>query len=179
MSRKNSILLTLNQIAVGGVVTVAGCLVYYFIYVVWQVLISDRITHGFFVGLLLIISIGCTYGAIIVGVSEGIRYVGKRFGINIAPKPVYSGAFLGAPAVVGLLALQNVPWEIFGTHNVIIAIILPIFKIIAFLLSLPARAWISLHIPVEILYVLSVPIGAILGYRLSNKDDTEVNTQEV
>ena len=179
MSKKNSILLTLSQIAIGGVITVAGCLIYLlFKEFFWQMLIGDGITHGFWVGLFLLLSIGCTYGAIIVGVTEGIRFAGRKFGIDIPFKPVCSGAFLGAPAIVGLLALRNVPWEIFGTQNVVLNIIIPVFQTIAFLLSLPIRAWIMLRIPVEILYVVAIPIGAILGYQLSNIDDAEVNVQE-
>ena len=180
MSRKNSILLTLSQIAIGGVLTVTGSFIYllFFKKFLWGLLIADRVTHGFWVGLFLLISIGTTYGAIIVGVSEGIRFVGRKFGIDIPFKPVYSGAFLGAPAIVGLLSLQNVPWDIFGTGNIILNLILPVFQAIAFILSLPIRAWLLLGFPVFLLYVLAIPIGAIIGYRLSTIDDAEVNAQE-
>ncbi len=114
----------------------------------------------------------------ILGVTEGIRFVGRYFGHNIPFKPVCSGAFLGAPAIVGLLALLNIPWEIFGTRNIILKILIPIFEIIAFILSLPVRVWLLLGIPVIILYVLAIPIGAIVGYRLSNMDEVEVIPQE-
>ena len=179
MSKKNGILLTLSQIAIGGVITVVGFLIYLlFKEFFWQMLIGDRITHGFWVGLFLLISIGCTYGAIVVGVTEGIRFVGRKFGVDIPFKPVCSGAFLGAPAIVFLLALRNIPWEILGTQNLVLNIIIPVFQIIALLLSLPIRAWIMLQVPVEILYVVAIPIGAILGYQLSNIDNAEVNVQE-
>lgn len=180
MSRKNSILLTLSQIGIGGVITLAGSLIYILIFKAffWQLLIDDRITHGFWVGLLLLISIGISYGVIIVSVSEGIRFVGRKFGVDIPFKQVCTGAFLGAPAIVGLLALQSVPWEIFGTKNLIINLIIPIFEVIAFLLSLPIRVWLILRFPVLILYIIAVPVGAILGYRLSKKEDVEVNVQE-
>ena len=181
MSRKNCILLTLSQIAIGGVITVAGSLIYLLIFkaFLWQTLIDERIMHGFWVGLYLLMSIGCTYGVIVVGVSEGIRFVGRKFGVDIPFKPVCSGAFLGAPAIVFLLALQNIPWEIFGTQNVILVLILPVFKTLAFLLSLPVRAWLMLQFPVEILYVIAIPIGAILGYRLSKIEDADLNVQEM
>ncbi len=180
MSPKNSILLTLSQIAIGGVITVAGSLIYLLIFksFLWQTLVGERITHGFWVGLFLLLSIGCTYGVIVVGVSEGIRFVGRQFGVEIPFKPLCTGAFLGPPAVVGLLALRNVPWEIFGTQNVILALILPVFKALAFLLSLPIRAWLMLQFPVEILYIIAVPVGAILGYRLSKIEDADINIQE-
>ena len=176
MFQKDSILLTLMQIAVGVLITLSGCIVYFLVLnkLIWQILINDRITHGFWVGLFLLISISLSYGLIIVCVTEGTRLVGQYFGYKIPFKPVCSGAFLGAPAIVGLLALRNVPWEIFGTQN----IILPIFKTIAFLLSLPIRVWLLLGLPVLMLYVLAIPLGAILGYRLSAIDKVEVNTQE-
>lgn len=180
MFKNNSILLTLIQIAIGVVITLVGCLLYLLVFklVFWSVIINDRISHGFWVGLLLILSIAATYGVIVVGVTEGIRFVGRVFGINIPFKPVCSGAFLGAPAVVGLLSLLNVPWDIFGSPNVILTIILPLFKTLAYLLSLPIRAWIRLNFPVEILYVVAIPIGAILGYRLSKLDDIETDAHQ-
>lgn len=179
MSRKNSILLTLSQIAIGGVITVAGSLIYLLIFKnLWQMLIDEQITHGFWVGLFLLISIGCTYGVIIVGVSEGVRFVGRKFGIDVPFKPVCSGAFLGAPAIVGPLELLNLPLDISGTQNIIFALILLVFKTIVFLLSLPVQAWLMLQLPIEILYVIAIPIGAILGYRLANIEEAEVNVQE-
>ncbi len=179
MSRKNSILLTLSQIAIGGVITVAGSLIYLLIFKnLWQMFIDEQITHGFWVGLFLLISIGCTYGVIIVGVSEGVRFVGRKFGIDVPFKPVCSGAFLGAPAIVGPLELLNLPLDISGTQNIIFALILLVFKTIVFLLSLPVQAWLMLQLPIEILYVIAIPIGAILGYRLANIEEAEVNVQE-
>ncbi len=180
MSQKKCILLTLSQIAVGVIVTLIGSLIYFFIFknVIWQQLINERIMHGFWVGLLLLISIACIYGGIVVGVTESVRSVGRYFGINIPFKSVCSGAFLGAPAIVGLLALRNIPWEIFGTKNVILNLLIPLLEVIAFILSIPVRIWLLLGIPVIILYVFSVPVGAILGYWLSNMDSTEVNPQE-
>ena len=180
MSQKKSILLTLSQMAVGCVITVIGSMIYLLIFnkLIWQILINDRITHGFWVGSLLLISIAISYGLVIVGVTEGVRYVGRHFGIHIPFKPVCSGAFLGAPAIVGLLALRNIPWDIFGTHNIILKLLIPLLEVIAFILSVPVRIWLLLGLPVIILYVLAIPIGAILGYRLSNMDDVEVNPQE-
>lgn len=180
MFQKDNILLTLIQITVGVFITLIGCLVYYFVFnkLIWQILINDRITHGFWVGLFLLISIALSYGLIIVCVTEGTRHVGRYFGYHIPFRPVCAGAFLGAPAIVFLLSLRNIPWDIFGTQNIILTIILPIFKTIAFLLSLPIRVLLMLGLPVLMLYVLAIPIGAILGYRLSDIDKIEVNAQE-
>ena len=181
MFEKKSILLTLIQIAVGVVITIGGSMIYYIVFnkLIWQVLIDDRITHGFWVGLLLLISIALSYGVVIVGVTEGIRFVGRYFGHNIPFRPVCSGAFLGAPAIVGLLALQNVPWhDIFGTQNILLTLILPIIRAISFILSLPVKGWLMLGLPILLLYLLAIPVGAILGYRLAGMDKAEVDIQE-
>ena len=181
MSKKNVIVVTLLQIVAGSVIGVAGgwlCQLFFEKFIL-ELLIGSRVTHGFWVGLFLLVSIGITYGVAIVGATEAIRFVGRKFGSTIAFKPVCSGAFLGPPAIVGLLALLNVPWEIFGRPNLLLSILLPAFKILAYLLSLPIRVWLLFEFPVEILYCLSIPVGAILGYRLSSTDRrVEVSIQE-
>ena len=95
---------------------------------IWQVLLGDRVSHGFWVGLFLLVSLGVTYGVVIMGASVGIRFVSQKFGIDTPLKSLCSGAFLGPPAVVGLLALLNVPWEIFGKPNLILALLIPVLK---------------------------------------------------
>ena len=166
--KKNSITLTLEQIAAGGIIGLVGGWVCLFILenFIWQVLLGNRVTHGFWVGLFLLVSLGVTYGVVIMGAGIGIRFVSQKFGIDAPLKSLCSGAFLGPPAVVGLLALLNVPWEIFGKPNLILALLIPVLKTLAYIISLPMRGWVSLGLPVEIWYILAVPIGAILGYRL-------------
>lgn len=165
--KKNNITLTFGQISAGCVVGLAGGWICLLIFenLIWQLLLGSRVTHGFWVGLFLLISLSATYGVAIVGAGVGIRFVSQRFGADIPLKPLCSGAFLGPPAVVGLLALLNVPWEIFGRPNLILALLLPIFKALAYVISLPMRGWLYLGLPVEIWYILALPIGAILGYR--------------
>ena len=177
---KNNITLTFGQIAVGSVIGLAGggvCLLI-FENLIWQFLLGNRINHGFWVGLFLLISLSVTYGIVIIGASAGIRFVSQKFGADIALKPLCSGAFLGPPAVVGLLALLNVPWEIFGRPNLILALLLPVLKTLAYVISLPMRGWMYLGLPVEIWYILAVPIGAILGYRLTPVEDTSVQAEQ-
>lgn len=178
--KKNSITLTLGQIAVGSIVGLAGGWVCLLIFenFIWQVLLGDRVNHGFWVGLFLLISLSVTYGIVIVGAGAGIRFVSRKFGTDIPLKPLCAGAFLGPPAVVGLLALLNVPWEIFGRPNLILALLLPILKTLAYIISLPMRGWVHLGLPVEIWYILAVPIGAILGYRLTPVEKTEMRAEQ-
>lgn len=180
MPEKDSILLILSQIAIGVAIVFFGSLVYLVIInkLFWQLIIADRVTHGFWVGLFLLISIGLSYGLIVVSVGQGIRYVGRRFNIEIPFKPVCSGGFLGAPAIVGLIALLDVPWDVFGNQNLIINLIIPIFEVVAFVFSLPIRGWRLLNLPVEILYIIAIPIGAVLGYRLSKREVREIDVQE-
>ena len=176
---KNSITLTFGQIVAGSIIGLAGgwiCLLMFEMFI-WQFLLGNRVSHGFWVGLFLLISLSVTYGIVIVGSSVGIRFVSQKFGTDIPLKPLCSGAFLGPPAVVGLLALLNVPWEIFGRPNLILALLLPVLKTLAYIISLPMRGWVYLGLPVEIWYILAIPIGAILGYRLTAVEKTEVSAE--
>ena len=179
--KKNSIILTLGQIATGGIIGLVGGWICLFVFenLIWQVLIGDRVNHGFWIGLFLLVSLGVTYGVVIIGAGIGMRYVSQKFGVDIPLKPLCSGAFLGPPAVVGLLALLNVPWEIFGKPNLILALLIPVLKTLAYIISLPMRGWVSLGLPVTVWYILAVPIGAILGYRLASVEDTEVSAEQV
>lgn len=182
MSRGNSVLMTLIQIVVGVVITFAAGMVYFLIFnkFLWQLLINDRISHGFWVGLFLLFSIACSYGILIVGVTKGIQFVGEKFKHQIPFKPVCSGAFLGAPTIVGLVALLNIPWtDIEAPSNVLLNILLPWFARLSYVLSLPVRVWSIIGIPLVFLYVLAIPIGAIIGYRLAGIVDPEVHMQEV
>ena len=180
MSSKKRLLLIPSQIAIGVIVVLFGILVYLFVFkmFIWEILIAERITHGFWISLLLILSIGITYGLMVVGTTEGIRYIGRKFNLEVAFKPVCSGAFLGAPAVVGLVALLDVPWGIFGNQNLIVNIIVPILALISYILSLPIRGWFLIGLPVEILYVLAIPVGAIIGYRISKKKVSVIEHHE-
>ncbi len=180
MSKKELIRLTLGQIVLGSIAALLSSWLCLLILenVMWKWLIGPRVLHGFWAGLLLLISLGLTYGLMITVASESVRFISRKFGIDIPFKPVFSGALLGPPAVVGLLALLNVPWEIFGTPNLILALLLPLLKAIAYVVSLPMRGWVSLGLPVEIWYILAVPVGAILGYRLPAAATPEVEMEQ-
>ncbi len=179
--KKDGIILTLVQIATGGILGLIGGWVCLFIFenFISQVLLGDRVTHGFWVGLFLLIAMCVTYGVVVVGAGVGMRFVSQKFGTDVPLKPLCWGAFLGPPAVVGLLALLNVPWEIFGKPNLILAFLIPVLKMLAYIVSLPMRGWVSLGLPVEIWYILAVPIGAILGYRIATVEATDAGMEQI
>ena len=179
--KKNGILLLLGQIATGGILGLVGGWVCLFIFedFIWRVLIGDRISHGFWVGLFLIIAIGITYGVVVVGTSVGMRFVSQKFGVDVPLKRLCSGAFLGPPAVVGMLALLNVPWEIFGKPNLILGLLIPMLKVLAYIVSLPMRGWVSVGLPVEVWYILSIPLGGILGYKIAAVEGTEARVEKI
>ncbi len=173
--KKESVRLTLVQILTGGILGFVGGWFCLFVFedFIWGILIGARINHGFWVGLFLLIALGVTYGVVVTGASVGMRFVSLKFGVDVPLKRLCSGAFLGPPAVVGLLALLNVPWEIFGKPNLILALVIPVLKTLAYVVSLPMRGWVSLGLPVEIWYILAIPIGAILAYRIAPVEDSE------
>lgn len=175
MFRKNEILLTLSQIVLGAVVGLVGGGLCIFIFekFFWGVIISDRVQHGFWVGLFLLISFGVTYGATVVGVAESVRFAGLKFGVHIGRRGTYQGAFLGAPAIVALMSLLNIQWAELIPQNLLISLLLPVFRALAFLISLPLRVLLSLKCPPELLYILAAPVGAILGYRLSRRANSK------
>ena len=178
--KKNGIALTVVQIATGSILGFVGGWVCMFIFqdIIWGMLLGGRINHGFWVGLFLLIAMCVTYGVVVVGAGVGMRFVSQKFGADVPLRPLCSGAFLGPPAVVGLLALLNVPWEIFGKPNLILALLIPVLKMLAYIVSLPMRGWVSLGLPVEIWYILAIPIGAILGYRIAAVGDTDVHVEQ-
>ena len=115
----------------------------------------------------MLVSFGVVYGSAIVGVGEGVRFAGLRFNVDIDRKNAYRGAFLGAPAIVAVISLLNIHWDAIIAPNRLIYLILPVVHLIAAIISLPIRIFIDwLNFPPELLYIVSAPIGAILGYRI-------------
>ena len=178
MTRKNELLLTLSQVGLGAVVGLIGgglCLLIFEEFF-WEIVLADRIQHGFWVGLFLLISFGVTYGVTVVGVAESVRFAGIKFGVHIGRRGTYHGAFLGAPAIVALMLLLNIQWAELIPQNLLISLLLPVFRALAFLVSLPLRILLLLRCPPELLYILAAPIGAILGYRLSRSTEKETES---
>lgn len=169
MPRKRTIVLTVSQIALGGSIGLASGWLCRLIVelLLWNGLIGDRVQHGFWVSLLLLISFGVTYGVALAGVAEGVIFAGRRFGVNIDRKRTYQGAFLGAPAIVALMSLLNIHWEALVASNLLFYVLLNVAQLLALIISLPLRILLAVKCPPELLYIVAAPIGAILGYRLS------------
>jgi hypothetical protein len=172
MLRKNTIALTASQIVSGSFIgLVSGWLCFFLVeQLVWKGLIGDRVQSGFWVGLVLLISFGVTYGSAIAGVAEGVIFAGRRFGVSIGRKSTYQGTFLGAPAIVALMLLLNIHWETLVASNLLFYLLLAIAQLLAFIVSLPLRILLAIKCPPELLYIVAAPIGAILGYRLVGTD---------
>ena len=168
MSRKNAILLTSSQIVLGSAIGLASGWLCFVIFgsLIGQGFIEDRVQHGFWVGLFLLISFGAAYGSAVAGVGEGVRFAGRWFGVHIDRKSAYQGAFLGAPTIVALMSLLNIHWDAIVAQNLLILLLLPVAHLIASIVSLPIRVLLWLKCPSELLYIVAAPIGAILGYRL-------------
>ncbi len=169
MHRKKTLALTASQIVLGGSIGLAiGWLCRLIVeLLLWKGLIGDRVQHGSWVGLLLLISFGVTYGSALAGVAEGVIFAGRRFGVSIDRKRTYQGAFLGAPAIVALMSLLNIHWETLVASNLLFYVLLNIAHLLAVIISLPLRILLAIKCPPELLYIVAAPIGAILGYRLS------------
>jgi hypothetical protein len=66
-----------------------------------------------------------------------------------------------------VISLLNIHWDAIIAPNRLIYLILPVVHLIAAIISLPIRIFIDwLNFPPELLYIVSAPIGAILGYRI-------------
>lgn len=170
MSKKNAILLTLSQLALGGIagLVAGGVSLFIFQNLIGRA-VNTYVQHGFWIGLFLLISFGVSYGSAVAGVGEAVRLAGRWFGVEIDRKTAYQGAFLGAPTIVAMMSLINIHWGGIIAPNLLIHILLPIARLIAFIVSLPVLVLTEwLIIPPKLLYIAAAPIGAILGYRLNS-----------
>ena len=145
MPRKRTIVLTASQIALGGSIGLASGWLCRLIVelLLWRGLIGDRVQHGFWVGLLLLISFGVTYGIALAGVAEGVIFAGRRFGVSIDRKRTYQGAGLpwcSCDSSVDVTAEYSL-----GMHwlpsNLLFYILLNIAQLLALIISPPPFAF--------------------------------------
>jgi hypothetical protein len=178
MSRKDTFLNITGQIVCGSTIGFIASLVCYLVTYEWvvKILVGNRIEHGFLVGLLTFISFAITYGCGIAGVTEGVRFIGKRFGEEIDWRDTFNGAFLGAPAVVVLILLLNISWDSLtdSLGQNIVSYLLHMFRPFAFIITLPLKVFLKIRFPVELLLILSAAIGAILGDKFSQSTETKL-----
>ena len=172
MSQKNAIVLTVSQIVLGSAIGLTSGWACLFIVesLIWKGLIGDSIQHGFWVSLLLLISFGLIYGCAIAGVTEGVRIAGRWFDVHIDRKNAYQGAFLGAPAIVALMLLRGIQWDMLIAPNPLVSYLFAVARVLVFIITLPIDVLLEwVKCPPELLYILAPPIGAILSYRLDWK----------
>jgi len=182
MENRSTGLITLGQIGLGsiaGVILVsAGYLFTNNLFL--QVIIGDRIQHGFWIGFFTLAAFLLTYGLGIAGVAYGVKRVAQQFGQDCNLRHVWQGAFLGPPTLAVLIMITKLDWQTliesmsgvgslqyqsqFGFHTLFRLLIL-VIRPIASLLSLPVFLLLKIGLPPELLYIISAPIGGIIGYR--------------
>merc|ERR1712202_105843 len=84
MENRSTGLMTLGQIGLGSIAGVILVSVGYLFTnnLFLQVIIGDRIHHGFWIGLFTLAAFLLTYGLGVVGVAYGVKWVAQRFGQN-------------------------------------------------------------------------------------------------
>jgi hypothetical protein len=170
MENRHNLLMILIQIGVGSVSGVVPAVAGYFLTngLFLNTIVGDRVEHGFWVGLFTLLAFLLTYCSGVVGSAYGIKQVAKQFGQDCNLKHAWQGAFLGPPALAVLVMTTQLNWqtltESFGVNS-LLSLIIVIIRPLAQISSFPVSVLLKNGIPVELLYTLSAPIGAIVGYR--------------
>ena len=170
MENRHNLLMILIQIGVGSVAGVSLAIAGYFLTngLFLNAIISDRVQHGFWVGLLTLLAFLLTYCSGVAGSAYGIKQVAKQFGQDCNLKHAWQGAFLGPPALAVLVMTTQLNWqtltESFGVNS-LLSLVIVIIRPLAQISSFPISVLLKNGIPVELLYTLSAPIGAVVGYR--------------
>merc|ERR1711964_822610 len=101
MENRSTGLMTLGQIGLGSIAGVILVSVGYLFTnnLFLQVIIADRIHHGFWIGLFTLAAFLLTYGLGVVGVAYGVKWVAQQFGQDCNLRHVWQGAFLGPPTL--------------------------------------------------------------------------------
>ena len=194
MENRSTGLMTLGQIGLGSIAGIilisAGYLFTNNLFL--QVIIGDRIQHGFWIGFFTLAAFLLTYGLGVVGVAYGVKRVAQQFGQDCNLRHVWQGAFLGPPTLAVLIMITKLDWQTliesmsgvgslqyqskFGFHTLFHLLILVIRPIASFL-SLPVHLLLKIGLPPELLYTVSAPVGGILGYRFDWHRADEKSTE--
>jgi len=179
MTKFRAIGLTFAQIGLGTVLGLFGGLVGYYLVnnLIWKYFLANVVNNGLIVSLLQLLSFLAIYGFAVVCIGEGVRFIESlKHNKNSIPRSdFYRGAFMGAPAIIALLSITNIDWSSMSGIVFPFNIIFGIVYAIVFVLTIPIKI-ITYFIPIEILYVIVAPIGAVIGYKLS-KFNKEVKGQ--
>lgn len=180
MTKFRAIGLTFAQIGLGAVLGLFGGLVVYYLVnnLIWKYLLANVVNNGLIASLLQLISFLAIYGFAVVCVGESVRFIEflKHHNNNsISRRDLYWWSFLGAPAIIALSFIANIDWSSMSGIIFPINIIFGIVYAIVFVLYIPIKIVTYFRIPIEIVYVIAAPIGAIIGYKLSesNKETEE------
>lgn len=171
--------LTLVQIALGAVLGLLGGMVIYFLLnnLIWNQFLAKFIDNGLIASIFTLIFFAAIYGFAVVCTGESIRFIESLKGKVTVPRTdIYRGAFMGAPAIIALLSITNIDWGSMSGIIFPLNILFGIVYAIVFVLTVPIKIIIRV-IPTEVVYVIAAPIGAIIGYKIS-EFNKEVEEQE-
>ena len=171
MSKSRAIVLTVCQVLFGGVLGLIGGGLCFIIFNPLGRWLASVISGGIFYAIPLLLLFLIAYGVTIVCVGEGVRLITYRMrGTVLSRKSVYQGAFLGIPAAAALLSMATYDWSSMDAGMFQSKFIMGIVQVIAIIVSTPVRLLLILRIPPELLYFVSAPIGAIIGYRIAKPE---------
>lgn len=180
MTKLHSAGLTLIQIILGCVLGLVGGLVAYYLLnsLIWEHFLANFIGNGLIASIFTLIFFLATYGTAVICTGEGVRFIESLKHKNLIPREeVYRGTFMGAPAIIGLLLIANIDLGSMGGIIFPLNIVFGIVYAIVYVLTIPIKI-ITTFIPTEVLYLIAMPVGAIVAFKIY-KADKELERQEV
>jgi len=181
MSRNRATVLTLAQIGFGGAIGAISGLIVYFVMgnLLWGKFLANFISGGIFYAIPLLITFLITYGVIVVCVGEAVRLVTYWMQKETLPrKIVYQGVFLGIPAAAALISMATYDWSSMDMGLFPGTFIIGIIRIIANIVSAPIKVLLFFKFPPILMYIISAPVGAIIGYRLAVTEQLTEDSKE-
>lgn len=181
MSRNRTAMLTLAQIAFGGAVGAIIGSIGYFVMgnLLWGNFLAHVISSGIFYAISVLLTFLITYGIIVVCVGESVRLVTYWMQKETIPrKIVYQGVFLGIPAAAALISMATYDWSSMDMGLFPGTFILGIIRVIASIVSAPVKILLFFKFPPILMYIISAPVGAIIGYRLAAPEQLTEDSKE-
>ena len=181
MSRNRATILTLAQIGFGGAIGAISGLIVYFVMgnLLWGKFLANVISGGIFYAIPLLITFLITYGVVVVCVGEAVRMVTYWMQKeNLPRKIVYQGVFLGIPAAAALISMATYDWSSMDMGLFPGTFIISIISVIANIVSAPIKILLFFKFPPILMYIISAPVGAIIGYRLAATEQLAEDSTE-